>query len=411
MISVEVAVVGAGAAGLAAARTLRKLGIATVVIEARGRPGGRAHTVEIGQLPADLGCEWLHDARRNAWAAAARELGFAIDAKEPEWGERMGRHQLSPADRAEMGRAFDAFWDAVAAAGRGPDAPVAAVLPPDGARWRPAFDAITGFINGAGIDVVSAVDIARYQAEGPNRRVMAGYGTLIARHADGLDVVYSAPVTTIDLSGRRCLVETPRGRLEAGAVVLTVPIGVLKAGSIRIVPGLPPAILSALDGLDMGHVAKLFLEVEGRPWDLAPDTTLLGSFERARTGSYIVEPLGRPLVEAYFGGELARDLEASGRPALAAFALDELAGIFGSSVRTALRPAAASSWVADPCSLGAYSFARPGGADGRATLSAPVLDRLFIAGEALPADAYGTAHGAHDSGVAAAQAAASAIRA
>jgi monoamine oxidase len=114
-------------------------------------------------------------------------------------------------------------------------------------------------------------------------------------------------------------------------------------------------------------------------------------------------------VEAYWGGGLALELERAGVAAMADFALAELAGLFGSGVRCHLRPLLASSWATDPFSGGAYSYARPGGADGRAVLAEPLDGRLFFAGEACSVDAFSTAHGAYRTGAAAAEAAGRAL--
>jgi len=115
----------------------------------------------------------------------------------------------------------------------------------------------------------------------------------------------------------------------------------------------------------VGRPAKLFLAVEGRPWDLPPDSTVVGAFDRMDMGSYLLNPFGRPVVEVFFGGTLARDLEGEGIGALADVALGELAGLFGEGVRHRLRPVAASNWAADPWARGAYSYARPGGRNRR----------------------------------------------
>ena len=110
-----------------------------------------------------------------------------------------------------------------------------------------------------------------------------------------------------------------------------------------------------------------------------------------------------------WGGGLALELERAGAPAMADFAFAELAALFGSGVRRRLRPLLAANWALDPFSRGAYSYARPGGADGRAVLAEPLDDRLFFAGEACSVDAFSTAHGAYRTGVAAAEAAARAL--
>jgi monoamine oxidase len=154
----------------------------------------------------------------------------------------------------------------------------------------------------------------------------------------------------------------------------------------------------------MGQVAKLYLAVDGDPFDLEPDRQAVGSLHRARTAIYHLRPLGRPLVEAYWGGTTALELEQAGMPALADAARDELAALFGARVRDRLRPLAASRWAGDPFSRGAYSYARPGGADGRPVLAESVDGCLFFAGEACSVEALSTAHGAYGTGIAAANA-------
>ena len=127
------------------------------------------------------------------------------------------------------------------------------------------------------------------------------------------------------------------------------------------------------------------------------------------TGAYSLRPFGRPWIEGYYGGALARDVEALAPEAAAAFAIDELAGIFGNDLRRHLRLRARSVWAANPWTRGSYSYARPGHADARAVLAEPVGNRLFFAGEACAPAKFSTAHGAYETGAAAAAAIAVAL--
>jgi monoamine oxidase len=114
--------------------------------------------------------------------------------------------------------------------------------------------------------------------------------------------------------------------------------------------------------------------------------------------------MGLPVVEGFFGGRAARELEREGLAGMAAFALDELAGLLGNGIRKQLRPLVSSAWGGTPWIGGGYSHALPGCADQRAVLASPVDDRIFFAGEACSTTDFSTAHGALDSGMAAAEA-------
>ena len=154
---------------------------------------------------------------------------------------------------------------------------------------------------------------------------------------------------------------------------------------------------------------KAFLKL-ATPDEFAVDHRVYGRTDTTDTASYGLRPLGMPVVEAFFGGDLAGRLGAEGPGALGAFAIDELAAVFGSGLRRRLSLAAESAWGVDPLIRGAYSHARVGQAGARAVLAEPVEDRLFFAGEACSPHAFSTAHGAYETGVAAADAALAALR-
>ena len=359
--------------------------------------------------PADLGCAWLHSADRNPWTAVAAELGLAVDRHLPDWGWRFARErQLDARAAAARERSFAAFWSVIDAH-VGPDRALADGLPAAD-PWLANFAAITSFISGALPDVLSTVDLARYADTQVNWRVVEGYGALMERSSRYLPITLDAAVTAVDWGGPGVTVSSTAGGLRARAAIVTAPVSLLAAEAIRFRPALPPGKLAAAHGLPMGQVAKLLLAVDGDPFGLGPDRQVTGALDRAATAVYHLLPLGRPLVEAYWGGPTALELEAAGQAAMAEFALAELASLFGAAVKDRLRPVCASGWAADPFSRGAYSFARPGCAEGRVELAAPLADRLFFAGEACSRDAYSTAHGAHATGVAAADAVLAALR-
>jgi monoamine oxidase len=403
MDEVDVVVVGAGAAGLAAARRLAAANLSVSVLEARRRLGGRAWTQEIAGYPLDLGCGWLHSADENEWAKVAGDLGFAIDQTPPPWARRTDAIGFPTAHQREFRAELERVYARLAELGEvEPDRPAAELLEPDG-QWNPLLNAISTYANGAELDRVSARDLARYHDTGVNWRIVQGYGALVAAYGAGLDVKLDCPATLVDHAGTRARVETARGAIAARAAIVTVPTGIIASGALSFRPALPDKVAAA-GALPLGLANKLFLRVEAAD-DLPPERRVYGATDRAATGSYHLRPFGRPVIEGYFGGEFARELEAQGEAAAAAFAVDQLAAALGSGIRKRLSLIAVSAWSRDPFAGGSYSYAQPGQADARAALAAPVDGRLFFAGEAVSARDFSTAHGAFRTGVAAADAA------
>lgn len=396
----DVVVIGAGAAGVGAGRALAETGCRFVLLEARDRVGGRAWTVDSGQgYPIDLGCEWLHSADINPLVPLARALGVEIDEHAAVWAAEWNEAQLGAAAYADYRDTVEALYDGAAALAEagGPDVAWGDLLAP-GNRWRAPLDAVCGWITGARLDQVSAVDAGRNLETMVNWRLPGGYGALIRRLADGLPVKLSAPVTRVDWRGGEIAVETAAGRLTAGRVIVTLPTNVLASGAVDFAPALPAEKLQAAADLPLGADLKLFLAVEGEPFGPLRDRQINTRFDRVESCHMHLQPFGWPLVGCYFGGDLARDLEAAGLAAMAAFAEDELVFACGEKIRGNFTAIAASAWMADPLAGGAYSYARPGAADARALLAKPLEERLFFAGEATSREHYATAHGAFMSG-------------
>ncbi len=409
MSEFDVIVIGAGAAGLAAAQRVATARLSVRVLEARDRLGGRAWTWrDAAGLPIELGCGWLHSADENEWCIVAATLGFALDRNRPAWRTQWNDIGFPAADQDDYRAAAAGFYDRLDAAGEAEiDQPGDRFLQP-GCRWNALINATSTYINGVELDQVSARDFWRYRDTGVNWRVVEGYGTLVAATGAGLDVALDCPAQVIDHGGRLIRIETPRGAARARAVIVTVPTNVLAAGRPRFVPELPAKIVAA-EALPLGLADKVYLRVDGAA-AFPTDSHLYGAVDRVGTGSYYLRPLGRPLVEGYFGGALARDLEQEREGAFAAFAIDQLASLLGNDIRKRLHPVAASAWARDPHALGSYSHAKPGHADARDLLAVPVDQRLFFAGEACSSEDFSTAHGAYRTGVRAAEQAIAALR-
>jgi monoamine oxidase len=404
-----IVVIGAGAAGVAAARRLHDQHIATVLLEARDRVGGRAWTYHAGELALDLGCGWLHSADENEWAALAPKLGFAVDDSPPPWSRPALTVNFAAAEQAEYRAAWERFYACIdAAAAEDSDRPMSDCFE-RGGRWNPILQAMVTYINGAEAEKISIREYAFYHDSELNRRVRQGYGTLVAAYAAPLDIRTACPVTLIDHSGARLRIVTPRGEISARAAVIATPPGVLANETLRFAPTLPQK-LEAAHALPLGVADKVFLALDNAD-EMPRDTRVYGSTTTHETGSYTLRPFGRPVVEGYFGGAFARTLEHEGDGAFAAFAIEQLVGALGGDMRKRLSPIAESGWARDPCSLGSYSYGNPGAHEARAAFAAPVDGRLFFAGEHCSEKDFSTAHGAYRTGVSAAEAAIRALQA
>ena len=394
---VDVAIIGAGAAGLGAARALENSGLSVIVLEARDRVGGRGHTVMAAPgIIFDVGCGWLHSADKNSFVKIAERLNFEIDKTRPPWREQSFDAGFPLSERLDFIKALDAFYDrAHEAAKSGRDGAANACLE-RGNRWNPMIDAISTYVNGCELDQVSILDMEAYEDSEINWRVRNGYGALMTAYGASCPLALNCEVTLIDHSGKRVRIETSQGRLSAGKVIVTVPTNLIASEAIRFHPALP-AKVDAARGLPLGLADKVVLALD-EPDTLPKDGNLRGATMRTATGAFHLRPFGQACVEGFFGGRFAQELEDAGDGAMAAQAIDEIAGLLGSDFRTKLRPLAQSRWAQDPFARGSYSHALPGHAGARAVLAAPIDGRLFFAGEATSPNFFTTAHGARDSG-------------
>jgi monoamine oxidase len=395
--SVDIAIIGAGAAGLGAAHALRNSDLSVVVLEARDRVGGRAHTIEPKPgITFDLGCGWLHSADKNCFVDVARQLDFEIDKTRPPWREQSFDKGFPLPERQDFIAALDAFYErAEQAAQRGGDDTASHYLEPDN-RWNPMIHAISTYVNGCELDQVSIRDMAAYEDTGINWRVRRGYGALLTAWGAPCPLALNTEVTLIDHSGARIRIETSRGRLAADKVIVTVPTNLIADEAIRFHPALPEK-LEAARGLPLGVDDKVMLALD-QPESLPKDGNLRGATMRTAMASFHLRPFGQPCIEGFFGGSFARELENSGDGAFGAESIEQIVKLLGSDFRRRLKPLAESRWARDPFARGAYSHALPGHAADRATLAAPVDGRLFFAGEATSPNFFSTAHGAKDSG-------------
>ena len=397
----DVVVIGAGAAGIAAGRELQRRQVPFVILEARDRLGGRAWTESVGGQTLDFGCEWLHSADRNVLATLAVATGTALDKATPPWRKRNRQVGFDFADQDDFDGASEGYFrrlgEAGAAAERsGRDGAASELLEP-GNRWNGLLDAISTYYNGAPLDRVSILDFDRYVDTEVNWRVAGGYGGLIATLGHELPIKLGCAVTGVDAADRTLRLATSAGTIETDRLIVTVPTSVLVAGAIRFDPPLDDHMAAAA-GLPLGIADKLFFTLDAAE-EFAPDTRLLGGFDRTDVGSYTLRARGQPMVDAYFGGDYARSLEKGGLPAFAEAATREITAALGRDIGARLRPLAADSLGARPfrarflfaCVAGPCGCSRQAGGH-------QSQERIVFAGEATSPHFFSTAHGAWEEG-------------
>jgi monoamine oxidase len=233
-----------------------------------------------------------------------------------------------------------------------------------------------------------------------------GYDKVVEAVANGLDVRFGHVVSRVDTSGDRAVVVTPQGNFEADAVVVTVPLGVLKAGSIQFSPALSEPKSRAIATLGMGALSKSCLRFESQFWpddaeliDIVPSASRRGQWVESLSLTGLVDV---PALMMFNAGTFARAVETMSDAEVIASASSALTPAFPEfSAPTGLLR---STWSVDPFSLGSYSFIGVGGSLADRDALAAAEGRRFFAGEACSRDHAGTVHGAYTSGEAAANA-------
>ncbi len=409
MRETDIAIIGGGAAGIAAGRRLHDAGVRCLIVEAQSRLGGRAWTCDdAAGHPLDLGCGWLHSADRNPWVPIVEAQGRTIDRTAPPWSRPSLPGVFAPGEQAQFNQAMGDFFERLSTAvAKGKDMPASAVLEP-GNRWNNLIIAVGTYISGTELSSMSALDFELYEDTEINWRVKEGYGTAVSAHGDEVPVAFDSAVTRIDHSGTRIKIVTAKGDIFADKAIITLPTNVLAERADFFAPALPEKTRAAAR-LPLGLADKLFLHLDGAE-EFEPGGRLFGSTDRSGTGTYHMRPFGRPLIECFYAGQCARDLEAGGERAFFAFAVEELSKHLGSDIAKRVKPSLVHPWGKDPFARGSYSYAVPGAAYERGMLARPVDERLFFAGEACSTHDFSTAHGAYLTGIAAAEQAMAALK-
>lgn len=396
----DVVVIGAGAAGIAAARRVIASGKTVQVIEASDRIGGRAYTEsDTFGVPYDQGCAWLQGPGDLPHLAAAKELGSTLrDHNNATDVFYVGDRRATFTEQSQYNRAFARIsaaldTDADVAAG----SLISATQPMDGAAqtWTGPLDF------GVDLNDLSTADYNAYPEYDVNYLVREGLGSLVTHLGRALPVSVNTAATAIDWSGQDVRVETTQGTITAKAVIVTVSTGVLASGAIRFKPDLPATKAQAIDDVPMGLLTKIALQFDGERFGLPESGFLSYAVPNelpAEAAYFLTFPTGHDIAVGFVGGAFGWELSNAGEAAAVDFALNEFVKAIGSSARKHFVKGHMSGWANNPLTLGAYAAARPGRAASRTTLAEPLGNRVFFAGEAVAGSYIALMSGAHLSG-------------
>ena len=403
----DIVVIGAGAAGIAAARRVQAANRKVIVLEADSRLGGRCWTDSASfDVPFDRGARWLHNPETNPMIRLARGAGLDMAAAPLGQRIRVGQRNARAGETEQFLAALVRANRAIDDAARGGKADVAceSVLPKDLGDWAASADFVLG-ANAVGKDLrdVSVMDRGRAQDRNAAIGCRQGLGRLITTLGGGLPVALSTPANQVIWNNHDVVVETPAGKIAARAAIVTVSSNVLAAGNIRFTPE-PKRQLEAATKLSLGSYDRIALWLAGNPLALANDDAVIEQSNSTRTALLSANIAGSSLCLIDVAGSFGRDLSGQGEPAMVAFAAEWLKKLFGSDLVLTVKKSSVTRWNASPFILGAMSVAAPGAQPSRRILGEP-SGNLFFAGEAIHESLWGTVDGAWESGERAAEAA------
>jgi monoamine oxidase len=402
-------VVGAGAAGIAAARRLARSGKSFAVLEASDRWGGRCFTdTRTFGRPYDQGAYAVHETEAFPVGALTTKAGLEI-YRTPSIRQLRTKavQKADPKYRSAREREVEDFYVNLARCDReiakasllDSDVSCAQALPKDIGDWQSTMEFMLGpYIHGSDLADMSAKEYVSCIRPEATVRIRQGIGGLIGRLGYGLPVQFFSPVSRVDFGSQFVTVEKRGQRITAQAVIITASTGVLASGSITFKPSLPARYGEAISKLKLGSCDRVAIELTDNQAGLPRDEIIFEKSDDRRTASGHANFLGSPLCYVQLGGKTCAELAAEGETALTAFAIDWLAAEFGSKIRRSIKRTHATRWNKQPWALGAFTYASPGALAARKVLAQPLSDRIWFAGEAVHESLFGTVAGAWEMG-------------
>ena len=403
----DILIIGAGAAGIAAARRVAATGMKFLVLEASDRLGGRCFTdMGVFGFPYERGARWIYTPDLNPLAKLAVKTGVNLEPAPLGPRLRIGSRYAHPGETEDFLASVVRYNRVISSAALGADVSCAQALSKDLDGWRATMEFVLGpFRCGESLSLISAVDFANSAERTVASFCPQGIAKLLGKLAVGSRIQFYSPVTRIQWDASLVKVETRSGPLTARAVIVTASTAVLGSGKIKFQPNLPARYVEAIGKLRLGSYDHVALEFDNNPLGLKKDDLIFEKATGPRTAALLANVSGTRLYVVELGGKLGADLVEEGEAAMTAFAIDWLERMFGSKLKGLVKRTHATRWSKEPWILGAFSFASPDGQWARKALSEPPGERLWFAGEAVHETLWGTVGGAWESGEVAADAA------
>jgi monoamine oxidase len=398
--TLDAIIIGAGAAGIAAARRLAAAGRRYLVIEATDHVGGRCitDTTSFG-VPFDRGAHWLYLPDSNPLPKVAPRRGDIYPASLSQ-KIRIGRRYARQGELEDYLSAQVRATRAIGDAARKADIAAAQAMPADLGDWRATIEFVLGPYNcGKDLAQISSLDFAKAAERRTAAFCKPGVGALLASLAQGLAIQLATPALSIE-NRRGVTIETASGAISAATAIVTVPTNVIASGAFKFSPDRRDLFAR----LPLGSYDRIAFELVGNPLGLESDDLIFEKSSNSHTAAILGNVGGTPLCFVDVAGSFGRDLSAQGEPAMFDFAAEWLSGLYGGEIKRTIGRKQATRWNAAPYALGAWSGALPGAQSVRRLLMDRLADDVWYAGEAAHETLWGTVGGAWESGERAADA-------